>query len=97
VDELKVAHNDAQQARIALWEQLASTPAQTVFGIAVKLAALMHYDDGFREAWEGKSPIDIPTEMFLAARADAVRLAGLPEIFGVDAPQVEFDEGSEDA
>jgi hypothetical protein len=66
-------------------------------GIAVKLAALMHCDDGLREAWSGESPIDIPAEMFLAARKDVMRLAVLPHAFGADKPEGEYEEPEEAA
>jgi hypothetical protein len=42
VDELRAAHEAAREARLALWDQLAESPAQSTIGIAVKLAALMH-------------------------------------------------------
>jgi hypothetical protein len=95
VNELKAAADAAQQARNDLWGQIAATPAQTMVGIAVKLAGLMHYDDALREAWNGKSPVDIPSEMFLAARQDAMRLAGLPHTFGADEPDGEYQAEAE--
>jgi hypothetical protein len=58
VDELRAAHEAAREARLALWDQLAESPAQSTIGIAVKLAALMHYEDEYRHAWTGRSPIE---------------------------------------
>jgi hypothetical protein len=70
-----------------LRDQLAQTPAKSVTGIALKLVTLFQWDDDLRDAWSGKSDPEYGDIMCLAARADALRLAGLPHMFGIDEPE----------
>jgi hypothetical protein len=79
---LKAASEAAQQARYDAQDVLANTPAQSVTGIALKLAALFQWDEQLQEAWKGKDG-ELGHSMCLGARADALRLAGLPETLGI--------------
>jgi hypothetical protein len=80
----------AQERRFELWDQLAQTPAKSVTGIALKLVALFQWDDGLQDAWSGKSEPELGQIMCLAARADALRLAGMPHTYGADEPEGEY-------
>jgi hypothetical protein len=84
VSELEQKFQRLQQAYFDLWDKLEETPAQSITGVAIKLAAMMHWDDGLREAWSGTGPGEMGETMFLAARADALRLANLPHSFGTE-------------
>jgi hypothetical protein len=50
----KIASEAANETRIELWEQIESTPAQSITGIALKLAAVMLWDDGLKDVWTGR-------------------------------------------
>jgi hypothetical protein len=84
---LKAASEAANETRIDPWEQIENTPAQSVTGAALKLAAVMLWDDGLRDVWTGRDQGEQGDTMFLAARADAMRLAGLPHTFGTNEPE----------
>jgi len=96
VDELKAASDKAQEERYELWDQLAQTPAKSVTGIALKLVALFQWDDGLQDAWSGKSDPEYSEIMCLAARADALRLAGMPHTFGTVEPEGEYVDTGQD-
>jgi hypothetical protein len=90
VDELDHKSKSRRQTYFDLWNRLEETPAQSITGVAIKLAAMMHWDDGLRDVWDGSSPGELGETMFLAARRDAMRLAGLPHSFGADEPESEY-------
>ena len=77
---------------IEAWDALAAAPAQSFTGVAIKLAAALRWDDGLQEVWAGRDPGEKGERMILAARADALRLAGLPHTFGVDEPPGEYTD-----
>jgi hypothetical protein len=91
-DVIRDQHNAASLRQVAddheaessrLWESIASTPARSILGVAIKIGL-------------GVSAYpDCETVMDFAARADALRLAGLPHTFGMDKPRARSDE-SED-
>jgi hypothetical protein len=83
---LRAASEAAQNARYEAWDALADAPAKSVTGIALKLVALFQWDDDLQDDWQGKGS-SLGTIMCLAARADALRLAGLPHTFGADKPE----------
>jgi hypothetical protein len=83
---LQAASEAAQNARYEAWDALADAPAKSVTGIALKLVALFQWDDDLQDDWNGKGST-LGTIMCLAARADALRLAGLPHTFGADKPE----------
>ncbi len=70
----------------------------SVTGIALKLVALFQWDDDLQEAWSGKSDPEFSDIMCLAARADALRLAGMPHTYGTDEPEGTYrgDDESEE-
>lgn len=93
VDELDHKSQSLRQTYFDLWNKLEETPAQSVTGVAIKLAAMMYWDDELREAWSGKaSGSELGATMFLAARRDAMRLAGLPHTFGADEPEGKYQD-----
>jgi hypothetical protein len=94
---LKAASEAANETRIDLWAQIENTPAQSVTGVALKLAAVMLWDDGLKDVWTGRDQGEQGDSMFLAARADAMRLAGLPHTFGTDEPESEYVEADTEA
>jgi hypothetical protein len=87
LEPIRLAHEAAEAARYEAWDALAEAPAQSVTGIALKLVALFQWDEGLQDAWSGKDGIELGHTMCLAARADALRLAGLPHTFGADKPE----------
>jgi hypothetical protein len=95
VAELKDASEAATDARYEAWQALADAPAQSFKGIALKLVALFQWDDGLSDAWSGKCCPELGDTMCLAARADALRLAGMPHTYGTDEPQGEYVDTEE--
>jgi hypothetical protein len=89
---LQASAEAAQNARYEAWQALADAPAKSVTGIALKLVALFQWDDELQEAWSGKGVCELGHTMCLAARADALRLAGLPHTFGTEEPEGEYVE-----
>jgi hypothetical protein len=76
------------------WRALVDCPAQSVVGVAIKLAAAVHWDDSLRGIWTGEHSGEKGEHLVMAARADALRLAGLPGDFGIDEPEGTYQEES---
>jgi len=72
-------------------------PATSIIGIALKLAAVLRSDPTAQMVWTGaKSPWECQAAgLLLSARADALRLAGLPHTYGTDEPQGEYVDTEE--
>jgi hypothetical protein len=86
VDELETAKAAASEEGFELWERLTNTPAKSLADVAVKLAAVLFVDSSLHQFWTGASSGEMGERMVLAARADALRLAGMPHTFGTDKP-----------
>jgi hypothetical protein len=91
-DLIRDRHNTASLRQVAddheaessrLWESIASTPARSILGVAIKIGLGV------------SAHPDCETVMEFAARADALRLAGLPHTFGTNEPRAGTDESAE--
>jgi hypothetical protein len=91
VDELKAASDKAQEERYELWDQLAQTPAKSVTGIALKLAALFQWDDGLRDAWSGNSEPEFSDIMC----PRATWTCSLPHTYGADQREGKYQRDGE--
>jgi len=89
---LQVNAQSAKAAYEEAWTAVVDCPAQSVVGVAIKLAAAVHWDDSLRGIWAGEHGGAKGERLVMAARADALRLAGLPGDFGIDEPKGEYHE-----
>jgi hypothetical protein len=88
------AAETAKAAYEEAWKALVECRAQSVVGVAIKLAAAVHWDDSLRSIWTGEHSGEKGEHLVMAARADALRLAGLPPDFGIDEPEGTYQEES---
>jgi hypothetical protein len=96
VDELEQASKAAARVRDEAWAALMDTPATSMSGVALKLAAVLRNDPTAQMVWTGAKSLSEcqAAGMLLSARADALRLAGLPHTLGVDQPQGTYHQES---
>jgi hypothetical protein len=96
VNDLEATAEAVREVCYETWDQLVDTPANTVTGVAIKLAAVLWWHPDLREVWTGKTNGEMGENLMLSARADALRLAGLPHTFGMDEPEGEYVDTGQD-